>query len=85
MMAEEAEQNGSRGFPGLSLGDWGRGGWGGGRYGGNHRVYTCPHLAQTPPCRLISAIIVLGALSQSLSPLPQRLRGGDEGGGSKAG
>ena len=25
MMAEEAEQNGSRGFPGLSLGDWGRG------------------------------------------------------------
>lgn len=82
MIAEEAEQNGSRGFPGLSLGDWGRGG---GRYGGNHHVYTCPHLTQTPPWRPISAIIVLGALSQSFSPLPQRLRGEDEGGGSRAG
>lgn len=41
----------------LSLGD--RGG-GASMDRGNHCVYTCPHLAQTPPWRLISASIIPG-------------------------
>lgn len=53
----------------LSLGD--RGG-GASMDRGNHCVCTCPHLAQTPPWRLISASIWPGAPKPVHSPLSHR-------------
>lgn len=71
MMAEEAEKNGSRVFPGLPV-SLGTGG-GASMDRGNHCVYTCPHLAQTLPWRLISASIIPGLLRQAVhSPLSHR-------------